>query len=185
MLSAITLNDKLTYTLIYVCRTCGYMQDIVSNVLQPYVVDDIDKHVQFDCPMCSGGEFNYRYCACHTKYLNLPFNALTFRVMTDGHYLREAYENPCSLNICTCDQRKEYSRDFTLVSYNRQYPFVCGQCTKFFLHEDINRRQDISFGFLRSIQLNIFFHILQGKQHIDLTDMDNVMVQGLHFKHKQ
>jgi hypothetical protein len=177
---AVTLNESLKYTLGFVCRTCGYALDFVKNIQQTEIVDIIEDYNLKDCPNCTGGEFNYRFCSVYTTYLTLPFNGLCFRVMRDGHYLRESYENPCSLNVCTCERRMKFTDNYSLLSWNRNYPFVCGQCSKFFLHEEQNRRTGESFGFFRSFQINILIHSFDG-EHIDLTDLDNIRHHGMHF----
>jgi len=176
---ALTLNEALDYTLTFVCPTCGYMLDIVKNINQKKVVDCIEEHVDkmdLQCKNCTGGSLNYRFCSLTSQYFKLSINGLCFRVMQDGHYLREAFENPCSLNICSCGIREDQS--FIILAYNRLYPFVCGTCSKFFLHHNMNQRKDVSFGYIRGIQSNIFIHDMQG-QHIDLTVLSDIRLKSL------
>lgn len=177
---AVTLNEDIDYTLTFICPTCGYFQRMIKNVNQKVIVDIIEDNVFIDCSNCNGGILRFRPCSASCKYIDLVFNALCFRVMNDGHYLREAFENPCSLNICSCAFRDD--EIFILLSYNRLYPFVCGTCTKFFLHKNMNQRKDVSFGYIRGIQKNIFTHDLSGL-FTDLTDLNNITMIGKPIKH--
>lgn len=150
---ALTLNDKVIFDLFFACPTCGMMITCVRNVSRDQVIQVYDKiSLEYECGNCGGGEFNYRFCNVYCKELETRFNGYAFKFMNDGVVLREAYEDNTSPNVCTCNKKHR----FIMISYNRLMPFICADCCKLFLHDSMLERKNQSYGFVRSIQLNVF-----------------------------
>lgn len=165
-----TFSEEMEFSLVFTCRACSYMLDIMHHIPLSKIADVIDMVIHtHPCPNCPEGSINFRFCNICSPHLYHFINGLCFRVMNNGLYLREAFTDPCSLNICTCDR---FIDDVILVSYGRLWPFICAHCSKFWLHEELQERKDLQFGYLRSMQINIFTHTFKGA-HLDFTDNIN------------
>lgn len=156
------LKQDMKFNLTYICSTCAYLlntkRDVELNDVSN-ICDDL--MCSMECSMCSGGTINYTSCFIFDDTLDLGFNANVLRIIDNVKYLEEAYENPSSLNVCTCDKYEAY---LALTMFGTKLPFVCGKCTKLFvdptfmlkLQSEDSQADTITFRALRATQINAF-----------------------------
>lgn len=146
------LDDKVNFDLLQVCSSCGQFLDLVKKV--PILnIKDIASELILGrwCTNCEEGSFKYSPVRCYNERMDLGVNSLVMRVMNDHHYLQEAYHNPASTNICSCEREENY----LAIAFTKQYPFICGHCGKLFTDPLLIQRKTQYAG-LHSVQQNIF-----------------------------
>ncbi len=177
---AYTFNPILPFDLIFNCTTCGYLLDLRTEIQQCKIVDLVDDiQLNKECPNCGGGSFNYRFCAFYNYLLDRQFNALGFRFMNVGSYFRTAFDDGCADNICNCPQKTEY----TVMSYSKAFPFVCVNCVKCYISPNFLKTRNVSFGFLRVMQLDEIFLLSNDHlvEHKDFTDLNAIETKCIKF----
>lgn len=147
----LVLADELRYSVSYVCPTCGYHVGQTMN-LTFIETKELCSRLSNPCPNCPEGKCNFVSSYVSVKYVNtfvLSFNGLCAKAMDDNPYLEEAWENPCSSNICTCKQSN-------YISKGPKWPFICTYCAKLYNHSFIVKVMT-TFNHIHLIQLDCLF----------------------------
>lgn len=152
----LVLKTDLTFGITFICPSCGAFVGHIDNVPLYDVADSVDKYIiEHECRLCPEGQFKYTPAALFNEILGIRFNASALRIFEDHHYLYEAYNNPCSSNICNCSKHSDFY--LCIASEKKEYPFVCAVCSKLFADPFfINRYGGKDYKTLRAVQLNIF-----------------------------
>lgn len=156
---AITVTEITPFDLTYCCVSCGNRLKDEANVRScniPKALDFAMRH--YHCKNCEGGNWNYPFCTAYNSRVRFALNASTWKNMWDTRMCREAIESVVSRYTCVCKIANDL--DCYYVSMTRRRAFFCNRCDKPYIPEDLHERKDVSFGFLRSIQLNCLEHKL-------------------------
>ncbi len=146
-----TFGHDLKFSLFSVCRFCGYIITSSKSLSYESVINSLDDFPICTNPDCPSDILRFpSFSASHPK-LPSPFSANCFRIFTNGHLLRDAFDNPSSSNICHCPTSPFVNPEFTLLSGSVLHPFICSECSHLWLLPYVVMSQRCPYGFLRSM----------------------------------